>query len=83
MVERHRVRVIHLLAVTAIVGENGSAEDEVAAALLHDIPEDQGGEERLKAIQERFGEAVAKIVDGCTATYEEPKLCSGHVRRPT
>jgi (p)ppGpp synthase/HD superfamily hydrolase len=65
--------VTHLLTVAAIVGENGGTEDEVVAALLHDAPEDQGGEERLKDIRARFGEAVAQIVDGCVDTYEEPK----------
>ncbi len=30
--------ITHLLAVTAIVGENGGTEDEVIAALLHDGP---------------------------------------------
>src|ERR671932_156876 len=63
----------HLLAVAAIVGENGGTEDEVVAALLHDAPEDQGGEERLEDIRTRFGDAVAKVVAGCTDTYEEPK----------
>ena len=63
----------HLLAVAAIVGENGGTEDEVVAALLHDAPEDQGGEERLEDIRARFGDAVAEIVDGCTDTYEDPK----------
>ena len=38
--------VTHLLAVAAIVGENGGTEDEVIAALLHDAVEDQGGYER-------------------------------------
>lgn len=33
--------VTHLLAVAAIVGENGGTEDEVIAALLHDAIEDQ------------------------------------------
>lgn len=65
--------VTHLLAVAAIVGENGGAEDEVVAALLHDAPEDQGGEKRLENIRTRFGDTVAKIVDGCTDTYEDPK----------
>ena len=65
--------VTHLLAVTAIVGENGGTEDEVIAALLHDGPEDQGGKERLKDIRARFGDEVAEIVDGCTDTYDEPK----------
>ncbi|MDP8951361.1 MAG: HD domain-containing protein [Actinomycetota bacterium] len=63
----------HLLAVAAIVGENGGTEDEMVAALLHDGPEDQGGEERLEDIRSRFGDEVAEIVDGCTDTYEEPK----------
>jgi (p)ppGpp synthase/HD superfamily hydrolase len=65
--------VTHLLAVAAIVGENGGTEDEVVAALLHDAPEDQGGRERLEDIRARFGDEVAKIVAGCTDTYEEPK----------
>ena len=65
--------VTHLLAVAAIVGENGGTEDEVVAALLHDAPEDQGGEARLEEIRDRFGETVAGIVAGCTDTYEDPK----------
>ena len=65
--------VTHLLAVAAIVGENGGTEDEVIAALLHDAPEDAGGEERLTDIRSRFGEEVAGIVAGCTDTYEDPK----------
>lgn len=65
--------VTHLLAVAAIVGENGGTEDEVVAALLHDTPEDQGGEERLEEIRTRYGDGVAEIVDGCTDTYEDPK----------
>jgi (p)ppGpp synthase/HD superfamily hydrolase len=65
--------VTHLLAVAAIVGENGGTEDEVVAALLHDAPEDQGGETRLGEIRARFGDGVAEIVDGCTDTYETPK----------
>jgi len=65
--------VTHLLAVAAIVGENGGTEDETVAALLHDAPEDRGGRERLEDIRERFGDVVARIVDGCTDTYEDPK----------
>jgi (p)ppGpp synthase/HD superfamily hydrolase len=65
--------VTHLLAVAAIVGENGGTEDEVVAALLHDAPEDRGGEARLRDISLRFGDAVAGIVAGCTDTYEDPK----------
>jgi len=65
--------VTHLLAVAAIVGENGGTEDEVVAALLHDAPEDRGGETRLEDIRLRFGEAVAEIVAGCSDTYKDPK----------
>lgn len=65
--------VTHLLAVAAIVGENGGTEDEVVAALLHDAPEDVGGEARLEEIRARFGDPVADIVAGCSDTYEDPK----------
>lgn len=65
--------ITHLLAVAAIVGENGGTEDEVVAALLHDAPEDQGGEVVLEDIRARFGDEVAEIVAGCTDTYEDPK----------
>jgi (p)ppGpp synthase/HD superfamily hydrolase len=65
--------VNHLLAVAAIVGENGGTEEEVIAALLHDAPEDHGGRARLEEIRERFGDDVAEIVASCTDTYEDPK----------
>ena len=65
--------VTHLLAVAATVGENGGTEDEVIAALLHDGPEDRGGEKVLGEIRARYGETVAGIVAGCTDTYEDPK----------
>lgn len=65
--------VTHLLAVAAIVGENGGTEEETVAALLHDAPEDKGGRKRLEDIRARFGDEVAEIVDGCTDTYEDPK----------
>jgi (p)ppGpp synthase/HD superfamily hydrolase len=65
--------ITHLLAVASIVGENGGTEDEVVSALLHDAPEDQGGEPTLREIRDRFGNEVAEIVDGCTDTYENPK----------
>ena len=65
--------ITHLLAVASIVGENGGTEEQVVAALLHDAPEDQGGEARLEEIRVQFGDGVADIVDGCTDTYETPK----------
>ena|SRR5438093_5937979 len=63
----------HLLSVAALVLEDGGGEDEAIGGLLHDAAEDAGGLDRLDDIRERFGEAVARIVDGCTDTYEDPK----------
>ena len=65
--------IAHLLAVTALVLEDGGDEDQAIAALLHDAAEDQGGRETLEEIERRFGERVAMIVDGCTDTYLTPK----------
>ena len=56
----------HLLAVCALVLEDGGDEDEAIAALLHDAVEDQGGEPTLRAIRERFGSRVADLVAACT-----------------
>lgn len=63
----------HLLGVTAIAFEFGANETEAIAALLHDAVEDCGGEERLRDIRAKFGDDVARIVDGCTDTMETPK----------
>jgi (p)ppGpp synthase/HD superfamily hydrolase len=65
--------VTHLLAVAAIVGENGGTEDEVISALLHDAVEDQGGAATREEIRERFGDTVATIVDGTSDTDVIPK----------
>lgn len=65
--------VSHLLAVAALVLEDGGTETEAMAALLHDAAEDRGGEERLREIRERFGDDVARIVIECSDTTEQPK----------
>jgi (p)ppGpp synthase/HD superfamily hydrolase len=65
--------VSHLLAVCALVLENGGDEDEAIAALLHDAVEDQGGKPVLEEIRRRFGSRVAGIVAECTDTDETPK----------
>jgi (p)ppGpp synthase/HD superfamily hydrolase len=65
--------ITHLMAVAAIVGEHGGDEDMIIAALLHDGPEDQGGQATLDDIRTRFGDRVADLIDGCTDTYETPK----------
>ena len=65
--------IAHILGVTAIAMEYGANETEAIAALVHDAVEDCGGAKRLRDIEKKFGKAVAKIVDGCTDTYETPK----------
>jgi GTP pyrophosphokinase len=40
---------------------------------LHDAAEDRGGRERLADIRARFGDAVARIVEDCTDSWETPK----------
>src|SRR5689334_4597939 len=58
--------VAHLLGVSSLALEHGASEDEAIAALLHDAVEDQGGAAVLEQIRQRFGEAVAAIVLGCS-----------------
>jgi (p)ppGpp synthase/HD superfamily hydrolase len=65
--------IAHLLAVTALVLEDGGDEDQAIAALLHDAVEDQGGLATLEEIRKRFGEQVAAIVAGCTDAFSTPK----------
>jgi (p)ppGpp synthase/HD superfamily hydrolase len=66
----------HLLAVCSLVLEDDGTEDEAIAALLHDGPEDQGGEPVLAEIRIRFGDEVAAMVEGLSdslAAKDEPK----------
>jgi (p)ppGpp synthase/HD superfamily hydrolase len=65
--------IAHLLRVAGIVLEHGGGEDEAIAALLHDAIEDQGGAVARAAIQERFGQAIADLVDECSDTDQTPK----------
>jgi (p)ppGpp synthase/HD superfamily hydrolase len=65
--------IAHLMSVTSIVVAYGGDEEMAVAALLHDAVEDQGGLPRLREIQRKFGARVARIVDGCTDSYTEPK----------
>src|SRR5688572_19708291 len=64
----------HLFGVASLVMEDGGSETETIAALLHDAAEDQGGEERLRDIEARFGTVVAEIVRGCSEPLTVPKL---------
>jgi (p)ppGpp synthase/HD superfamily hydrolase len=65
--------ISHPMAVASLVLEYGGDEDEVIAALLHDVAEDCGGQEALDEIREKFGMGVAAIVRGCSDTLEQPK----------
>lgn len=58
--------ISHLIAVSALVWEDGGTEDQAIAALLHDAMED--AHQNHASIAERFGEAVADIVRDCTDT---------------
>jgi (p)ppGpp synthase/HD superfamily hydrolase len=63
--------VTHVIAVASLVGEYGGDEDQAIAGLLHDVMEDAGVTAR--ALEERFGARVARIVEACTDTVEHPK----------
>lgn len=65
--------IAHLLAVSALVLEDGGDEDQAVAALLHDAVEDHGGHETLSEIRELFGKRVAQIVEGCSDSFTTPK----------
>lgn len=58
--------ILHPLGVSSLVLEAGGDEDMAIAALLHDVPEDCGGEDRLVEIKELFGRRVEKIVRDCS-----------------
>ena len=63
----------HLMAVSALVLENGGSEDEAIAGLLHDAVEDQGGPATLELIRQEFGDVVAEMVSALSDTDETPK----------
>jgi guanosine-3',5'-bis(diphosphate) 3'-pyrophosphohydrolase len=56
--------VTHPIASARILAELGIDPTAIAAALLHDVPEDT--EASLADIEERFGPEVARLVDGVT-----------------
>jgi (p)ppGpp synthase/HD superfamily hydrolase len=66
--------ITHPMAVASLVWHYGlgvpaysdELEDLVIAALLHDVPEDAGGEARLKEIGAMFGPRVSGIVYSAT-----------------
>jgi (p)ppGpp synthase/HD superfamily hydrolase len=71
--EYHQVRksttlnyLCHPMGVASLVLEAGGDEDQAIAALLHDVPEDCGGEKRLKKIGKKYGTRVELIVRECS-----------------
>jgi (p)ppGpp synthase/HD superfamily hydrolase len=65
--------ISHLLGTCAIALENGAAEDEAIAALLHDTIEDITPTDRARAAVARFGPEVLRIVEGCSDSWTHPK----------
>jgi (p)ppGpp synthase/HD superfamily hydrolase len=65
--------ILHPLGVASLVLEAGGDEDQAIAGLLHDVPEDCGGEPRLIEIEDLFGRRVAEIVRGCSDTLVEDR----------
>lgn len=63
----------HLMAVSALVWENGGDEDVAIAALLHDAIEDSAdGAAVRERISREFGDCVADIVVGCSDAVAKP-----------
>ena len=58
--------ILHPMGVASLVLEAGGDEEQAIAALLHDVPEDCGGEIRLTEILEMFGPRVERMVRGCS-----------------
>jgi len=63
--------ITHPLAVAALVAEFGGDEDQVIAALLHDVLEDC--DVGVESVQARYGAEVAEMVLSCSDTTVRPK----------
>ncbi|HEY7072646.1 MAG TPA: HD domain-containing protein [Acidimicrobiales bacterium] len=70
----------HLWSVAALVLENGGDDHQVAAALLHDVVEDHGGETRLDDVRARFGADVADLVSDLSDSRVDVE--AGEVKAP-
>lgn len=57
--------ITHPVAVAALVQRYGGTENQVIAALLHDVLED-GGPQWARPIREAFGAEVLELVEFCT-----------------
>jgi GTP pyrophosphokinase len=56
----------HILGVAGITALYGGTEDEIIAALLHDVVEDTAA--TFEDVEREFGPAVRAIVEACTDT---------------
>jgi (p)ppGpp synthase/HD superfamily hydrolase len=65
--------IAHLMGVASLVLEAGGDEDLAIAALLHDVVEDCGGAPMLQEVRRKFGDRVARVVDGCSDADTYPK----------
>src|SRR5260370_5891439 len=63
----------HLLEVAGLVLNYGGTEEEAIAALLHDAVEDHRDVVSFSLLGERFGAAVAAIVESCSDASVMPK----------
>jgi (p)ppGpp synthase/HD superfamily hydrolase len=65
--------VFHPFAVAGLVADAGGTEEQVVAALLHDVVEDAGGAPVRAEVVRLFGERVARLIDACSDTDVTPK----------
>ncbi len=71
----------HCFAVASLVMEYGGNEEQILAALLHDVLED-GGAAYADTIRDALGHGVLSIVEACSdSTAEEKTSVSPHDRR--
>ena len=59
------------MTVASLVLRFGGSETQAIAGLLHDAPEDCGGQPLLDEIRRRFGDRVADIVADCSDSLAE------------
>ena len=71
--------ISHLMAVSALVLENGGSLDQASAGLLHDILEDTKCSEEL--LRSTVGNTVTEIVKACTHEPSEDKTPEGWNKR--
>jgi len=64
--------ITHLFSVCATVGEHGGDEDQMIAAMLHDLLEDVEGTS-AEQLEARFGARVARLVVALSDTTLRPK----------